>query len=255
MGWVPRYTEVQVRQAVENSPSYAEALRRLGLRAAGGNHRSLKKLIAFYNVSTDHFDPNWVLRGSRTRKTIPLHEILVENSHYHRGNLKRRLYDAGLKQHQCELCGQGEIWRGRAMALILDHVNGVPTDNRLENLRIVCPNCAATFDTHCGRKNRLEVEPRACAHCGADFFPKYPRQRYCSHLCGVHSKGPRKPQPERRKVIRPPYEQLIAEIRATSYVAVGRKYGVSNTAVRKWIRWYEYQREMERRSKSEDQAA
>ena len=48
---------------------------------------------------------------------------------------------------RCELCGQTESWRGRTMALILDHVNGVPTDNRLENLRIVCPNCAATLDT------------------------------------------------------------------------------------------------------------
>jgi hypothetical protein len=49
MGWTPRYTEAEVREAVENSPSYTEALRRLGLRPAGGNHKSLKKLIAFYS--------------------------------------------------------------------------------------------------------------------------------------------------------------------------------------------------------------
>jgi HNH endonuclease len=41
------------------------------------------------------------------------------------------------------------------MALILDHINGVRDDNRLENLRIVCPHCAATFETHCGRKTRV----------------------------------------------------------------------------------------------------
>jgi hypothetical protein len=245
MAWTPRYTEAQVREAVENAPSLSAALRQLGLRAAGGNHRSLKKLIAFYNISTDHFDPNWVLRGPRPRRTIPLYEILVEHSHYHRGNLKQRLYDTGLKQRRCELCGQDEIWRDRRMALILDHINGVATDNRLDNLRVVCPNCAATLDTHCGRKNRIEVAPRACAHCRAEFIPKYAEQRYCSHPCGVHSKGPRDPKPEKRKVPRPSYEQLKADVQSMSYVAVGRKYGVSDNAIRKWIRRYEYECELE----------
>ena len=54
------------------------------------------------------------------------------------------------------------------MSLILDHINGVADDNRLENLQIVCPNCAATLDTHCGRANRLPVGDRACLRCGAD---------------------------------------------------------------------------------------
>jgi len=258
MGWTPRYTEDEVRAAVANAHSMSEALRRLELRPAGGNHRTLKKLVAYYDISIDHFDPNWALRYERPRKATPLQEILVEHSTYHRGHLKRRLYDQGLKRRQCELCGQGETWCGRAMALILDHINGMPTDNRLENLRIVCPNCAATLDTHCGRKNRQDVEPLECVHCGKDFLPKYARQRYCSQTCGVHSKGPRNPKPETRKVPRPSYQQLMADVQSMSYLAIGRKYGVSDRAVRKWIRWYEYQREMEsgeRKPAMDDQAA
>ena len=84
------------------------------------------------------------------------------------------------------MCGLGEEWRGRRMALILDHVNGVGDDNRIENLRIVCPNCAATLDTHCGRQNRRYAD-RACLHCGEPFHARTPQQRYCSRRCNVNA--------------------------------------------------------------------
>ena len=58
-------------------------------------------------------------------------------------------YKEGIKKRKCELCGQGEEWNGKHMSLILDHINGNPNDNRLENLQIVCPNCNATLPTHC----------------------------------------------------------------------------------------------------------
>jgi hypothetical protein len=156
---------------VRNAHSMAEALRQLGLRPAGGNHKTLRKLIDRYGISTEHFDPYWGQRGQRRADATPLEAILVEDSTYSRNHLKRRLYDEGLKRRVCELCGQREEWQGRQMALILDHVNGRPTDNRLENLQIVCPNCAATLDTHCGRKNRRDRTPRACLWCATEFIP------------------------------------------------------------------------------------
>ena len=127
------------------------------------------------------------------------------------------------------------------MALILDHINGDATDHRLNNLQIVCPNCAATLETHCGRNNVIP-DPRPCDGCGVVFHPSRPRQRYCSRECGSHDPGPPGPRPERRKVARPPYDVLMAELAASNYSAVGRKYGVSDNAVRKWVRWYERER-------------
>ena len=183
----PQYSEADARRAVDQSRSYAETLRKLGMCHGGGSQAILKKWLAIWGISTSHFDPYAAQRGPRRdRPRQALAEIMREGSRYHRGHLKQRLYDEGVKQRRCELCGQGEEWRGRRMALILDHVNGVRDDNRLENLRIVCPNCAATLSTHCGKKNRLQ--PRRCRHCDGAFQPRIHSQHYCCRSCALRAR-------------------------------------------------------------------
>lgn len=224
------FTETQVRDAVACSTSFAEVLRRIGLRPAGGNHGTIKKYVARWQIPVDHFGP----RGPYPRGGVvaqPLEEVLVAGSQYHRGHLKARLYASDLKSPECELCGQGESWRGRRMSMILDHVNGVATDNRLENLRIVCPNCNATLDTHCGRNKPRGRPPRDCFMCGGSFRPKNAEQRFCSRSCSTAHNSPL-----RRHVPRPPLEELLSMVAIEGYEAVGRRYGVSGNAIRKWIR-------------------
>jgi hypothetical protein len=259
------YTEDEARIAIAASRSWAESLRNLGLCSTGGAWRVLKKYAEIWEISTDHFDAEPARVENLRKAKKPLSEVLVEKSTYSRNHLKTRLFAAGLKKPQCELCGQGEVWHGRPMSMILDHINGVRDDHRIENLRVVCPNCAATLDTHCGRKNRIERAARRCLHCEETFIPAYASQRYCSRPCGVRwdrsALGDRRPglagvpTPHARKVDRPPYGQLLQEIDNTSYLAVGRKYGVSDNAVRKWVRFYERQIERESAEKANDDPA
>jgi ribosomal protein S27AE len=240
--FVARFTDDELAAAVAASLSWADVLRALGYQPRGGNFRTVRRHAARLRLSTEHFDPGRARRAALGRPARPLGEVLVERSSYARHSLKLRLFAAGLKEPRCEMCGQGELWRGARMALILDHINGVADDNRLENLRILCPNCNATLATHCGRKNRLPPEPRDCKHCGEAFMPKHSRHWYCGPSCGQRAPCRAGTRPQTRRVERPPYEQLLAEIEATSWSAVGRRYGVSDNAVRKWVRQYERER-------------
>ena len=86
---------------------------------------------------------------------FPLESILVENSTYSRRSLKKRLIDETLLEYQCQLCGIGPVWNAKPMPLILDHINGVNNDNRIENLRFVCSNCDSQLPTY-KSKNRMD---------------------------------------------------------------------------------------------------
>jgi deazaflavin-dependent oxidoreductase (nitroreductase family) len=240
------YTDAELRAAVAVSRSFSGVLRELGLRVAGGNIASIRRAIDRAGFDRSHFDHD----APRRRHGVtprPLEEVLVRGSSYQRSNLKQRLYDTGLKQRRCELCGQDEAWQGRRMALILDHINGEADDNRLENLRIICPNCNATLDTHCGRRNRRTVEDQPCQLCSRPFRPRTPDQRFCSRACGQRGKHVPPVNLAQRRVARPPEAQLRAEVEADGFLATGRRYGVSDNAIRKWLRAYERERERARR--------
>lgn len=234
------FTEQQLREAVAAAETVTETIRLLGLRPAGGNYATIKRYLARWDISTAHFDPAARRAKALAREPKPLEEVMTVNSHYKRSLLKPRLSAAGLKRPFCEMCGQGEEWRGRRMTLILDHINGETTDNRLENLRILCPNCNATLDTHCG-KNKRSRPMKQCPYCLDHFRPKRAEQVFCSATCGGRFHAP-----SLRRVERPPREQLEAELAASNYVRVARRYGVSDNAIRKWERAYEWDEDRRR---------
>ena len=276
----PKRTDEEFAGAVAGSLSMRQTLLSLGMSATGSAYPSAKRRIERLGLDTTH----WVGQASnRGRKFLrkparPLSDILVENSDYRsRRLLKQRLIREGLLEEECGVCGLTD-WQGKSITLQLDHINGVNDDHRLENLRLLCPNCHSQTDTFCGRNLRKEPDP--CPDCGGPKGKKSVRCQPCSVVarwgkpaersiqapagtrahrsaspsspdlvcsscrgvkskkaslckkCSDRTKGLAQP----KKAEWPSVEDLLREIRETSFVAVGRRLGVSDNAVRKHLR-------------------
>lgn len=201
---------------VNESVSLSEISRKLYGNNSCGNRETIKKYINLYEINTDHFI-NIVINNNLNSKR-ELIDILKIDSYFDTTNLKNRLYKEGLKKPICEKCGQDENWHGEHMSLILDHINGKKNDLRIENLRIICPNCNATLPTH-GGKNAIIKKKE-------------------SNLKKRKKQTKIKTSINQRKVKRPSYEVLQKEIKELGYSGTGRKYGVSDNAIRKWLKFY-----------------
>jgi len=154
---------------------------------------------------------------------MSLEKVLIKDSFYSRKELKKRLYDEGIKIKQCEICGQDENWKGTKLIHILDHINGESHDNRLENLRIICPNCNSSLETSNGKNKRTKILT-SCEDCGCNISKKSKKCINCRSISN-------------RVVERPSIEDLLKEVNTYGYTSVGKKYGVSDNTIRKWIKF------------------
>lgn len=150
------WDKYQLENAVKESQSFRQVIARIGLKATGGNYDQVKKYIREYSLNTSHFTGKAWNRGRYGfgKPRISLQEILVKVSNYQSFKLKRRLFNSGIKKPECEECGWHEKTPDGYLPLELDHINGDRHDNRLENLRVLCPNCHSLKPTHRGRNRK-----------------------------------------------------------------------------------------------------
>lgn len=147
-------SDEEFKQIVANANSYSDCLREIGLETCGGSSTNiLKRRINELQCSTEHFSKkNNPAYKQPHGAQYTLDEILVENSSYSNSTrLKERLVRENKLEYKCSFCGNIGEWHGQKLSLQLDHINGKHNDNRIENLRFLCPNCHSITETYAGK--------------------------------------------------------------------------------------------------------
>lgn len=220
-----KYTDEQLAEVVRKSGSYRQVLRTLGMYDQGGNYVILKRRIFAAGISNSHFIGH--RHGTSIRKNeIPVEKLLCLGTSISSSSLKKKLIKAKKFKYECSECYIKE-WRGKYIALHLEHKNGINNDNRIENLCLLCPNCHSQTESYCrGTRRRATKE---CVDCGKKISVRYDR---CHKCAGAKCRD------ALFKISWPPPNSLAAEVKNKGYRATGLRLGVSDNAVKKHLKFY-----------------
>lgn len=226
-----KYTKEQVSSAIDGSDSIRQVLTNLGMSVNNGSYQSIRSLANFYHLELPKYSPSdrKNIESLVFRNKIPNDEFFVQGVTRNGNSLKKRMVEDFHIPYVCSMdgCPSPEpMWDGKPLTLQLDHKDGDRFNNKLSNLRLLCPNCHSQTETYGNNKKSL-AEPRYnyCS-CGKRIGKKSETCLSCVPRKEIHKQNNRYP----------PVDELVAMIRESSFSHVSRTIGVSDNAIRKFLR-------------------
>lgn len=222
-----KLTKEEIQNALDSLNSYTEILEKFNLNPYSGMRNTFMSRIKEEGYDVSKFEKNsneykksiCIGKFSKNNKK-DLSSILTENSSYSRVHLKKRLVSENILENKCSECSIYDVWNNKPISLQLDHINGIRNDNRIKNLRLLCPNCHSQTHTFSGRNLPLINK---CLDCNCRIKKQNDRCRKCSSKRnGIKSR--------KFEVSK---EELTTLIKQYPMTKVGEILGVSDTAIRK----------------------
>lgn len=227
MALIDNYSKEELQQIASISRSFSQFCRNLGYKSnATKTRNTIKNRVNELGIDISHFSA--VSNGiKRTEENT-----FIKDSDVCQSVLRKKYFQGNYTPYICSICGLEPFWNGKELTLILDHINGENHDDRLENLRWVCPNCNIQLETSNGKNHRVLSKKYYCVDCGKEISQGSTRCLVCSCKSRAISL-------DEMPISR---EHLKSLIREKSFSELGRLYNVSDNAIRKWCDKYKLPR-------------
>lgn len=218
--WTKNKSEMQ--KLLNDSSSFVEVLEKLGLCGHSGNHRTLKERIKLDSLDIESLKKKRKekIKQVFSMKKTPLSKMMVKASSYSMSkSFKKRMIEENVLDYFCQECGNKGEWMGKKLSLQIEHKNGDSKDHRVENLCFLCPNCHSQTETYAGKNSSIK-KSRICVECKG---PTKGKGKKCVK-CATQK------QPQKFFITKDKLQELVKE---HSMTFLGRKFGVTDNAVRK----------------------